>query len=90
MLTRGNFVGPARSELIKRLLADECELCGATEHIEVHHIRKLADLKVKGRRERPQSMQVMARARRRKTLVVCKNCHTNIHAGRPTRQRILE
>jgi len=83
------FRWSARSELIQRLLGEECELCGATERLEVHHIRKLADLKVKGHRERPQWMQVMA-ARRRKTLVVCKSCHMNIHAGRPTRQRILE
>ena len=34
-----------RSELIQRLLAQQCELCGVTDHIEVHHIRKLADLK---------------------------------------------
>jgi hypothetical protein len=29
-------------------------------------------------------------ARRRKTLVVCRNCHDAIHAGRPTRQRRAE
>jgi group II intron reverse transcriptase/maturase len=79
----------AHNELIARLLADECELCGSRQNIEVHHIRKLADLKVKGQREKPQWVQTMA-ARRRKTLVVCKDCHVNIHAGRPTRQRIRE
>jgi group II intron reverse transcriptase/maturase len=78
-----------RNELIRRLLADECELCGSRQNVEVHHIRKLADLKVKGRREKPQWVQTMA-ARRRKTLVVCKDCHDNIHAGRPTRQHIRE
>ena len=30
-----------RNELIKRLLADECEICGAKGDIEVHHIRAL-------------------------------------------------
>jgi group II intron reverse transcriptase/maturase len=80
---------PAYSELIVRLLTDECELCGSRHSIEVHHIRKLADLKVKGGREKPQWMKTMA-ARRRKTLVVCKDCHVNIHAGRPTRQRVRE
>jgi group II intron reverse transcriptase/maturase len=30
----------SRNELIKRLLADTCELCGAQGHCEVHHIRK--------------------------------------------------
>jgi group II intron reverse transcriptase/maturase len=78
-----------RNELITRLLADECELCGSREDVEVHHIRKLADLKVKGRRERPPWTQLMI-ARRRKTLVVCRDCHVKIHAGQPTRQRSLD
>ena len=30
-----------RNELIKRLLADKCELCGSTVNVEVHHIRAL-------------------------------------------------
>jgi len=72
-----------RTELVQRLLAETCELCGSTESVEVHHIRKLADLKRCGRRERPQWMQTMA-MRRRKTLVVCRRCHHHIHAGRPT------
>ena len=75
----------ARSELVKRLLADTCELCGNTENIEVHHIRKLADLNREGRPEKPAWVQRMA-ARGRKTLVVCQDCHDAIHAGRSTRQ----
>ncbi len=71
-----------RNELIKRLLADECEICGAKGNIEVHHIRALKDLKVKGRKEKPQWMQIMS-ARRRKTLMVCSQCHDAIHAGKP-------
>src|SRR6266498_4911720 len=65
-----------RNELVKRLLADTCEMCGSREHIQVHHIRKLADLE-KGGRERPRWVQIMA-ARRRKTLVVCHLCHQAI------------
>ncbi len=75
-----------RNELITRLLAEECELCGSTMAIHVHHIRALRDLNVKGRREKPKWIQVMA-ARRRKTLVVCRPCHTAIHAGRSTPQK---
>ena len=41
-----------RSEVIERLLAQECELCGSTDKIEVHHIRKLADVEQKGKAER--------------------------------------
>jgi len=74
-----------RNELVKRLLADRCEICGATENCEVHHIRKLADLKQKGRRDKPVWVQIMA-ARQRKTLVVCRPCHDAIHGGRLTRQ----
>jgi hypothetical protein len=66
----------ARSELLERLLAEKCELCGATDSIEVHHVRKLADLKGSS-----PWVQRMA-ARRRKTLVVCRRCHDAIHAGR--------
>jgi hypothetical protein len=74
-----------RNELIKRLLADKCELCESTENCEVHHIRKLADLKKQGQREKPAWVKTMA-ARRRKTLVVCRHCHEAIHSGKPTRQ----
>jgi group II intron reverse transcriptase/maturase len=74
-------------ELLQRFLAAECELCGSDLKVEVHHIRKLADLQRPGRAEAPGWLRVMA-ARKRKTLVVCRDCHEAIHAGRPTRQRL--
>ncbi|HEX4673727.1 MAG TPA: reverse transcriptase domain-containing protein [Steroidobacteraceae bacterium] len=80
------------TELVKRLLADCCEMCGSTSRVEVHHIRKLADIKQQGRVERPVWVKLMA-MRRRKTLVVCRPCHEDIHAGRATsstRKRSLE
>jgi len=73
-----------RTELIQRLLANKCELCGSSEGIDVHHVRALKDLNPTGRKDVPTHVFVMA-ARRRKTLVVCKYCHTAIHNGRPTR-----
>ena len=69
-----------RNELIKRLTAEKCELCGCKKNVEVHHIRKLADLKTRGKSEPPAWKQIMA-ARKRKTLVVCRECHTAIHNG---------
>ncbi len=69
-----------RTELIKRLMADTCELCGSRKDIEVHHIRKLADVKNKGLPNAPTWAQVTA-ARNRKTLVVCRECHVAIHNG---------
>ncbi len=73
---------PSRNELVKRLLANHCELCGATDEICVHHIRKLKDLKRRyaGRPEPPQWVIRMIQLRR-KTLVVCAACHQRIHAG---------
>jgi group II intron reverse transcriptase/maturase len=75
------------TELIKRLLADACELCGSTEHVEVHHIRKLADLCRPGRATAPNWQRIMA-MRKRKTLVVCRSCHEDIHQGRPLRLNV--
>ena len=77
------FVMTNRSELLQRMFADICELCGSKEKVEVHHIRKLADLEKPGRREKPVWVKQMA-ARRRKTLVVCRKCHEQIHAGTST------
>ncbi len=59
-----------RTELIQRLEAQKCELCGSTEKVEVHHIRKLADLEKKGRKTKSVWEKQMI-ARRRKTLIVC-------------------
>lgn len=70
-----------RTEIMKRLLANRCELCESTQDIEVHHIRKLADLKDKGGRVVPGWKQRMA-AMRRKTLVLCHHCHSKLHAGK--------
>ena len=71
-----------RTELLQRLLAETCEVCGSMHNIEVHHIRKLADVNPKGRKSKPDWMHLMA-SRQRKTLVLCRTCHDNLHAGRP-------
>jgi hypothetical protein len=74
--------GNARTEVVQRLLAAECELCGAKGvPLQIHHIRKLADLNQPGRAPKPPWMQIMS-ARKRKTLAVCEACHRDIHAGR--------
>ena len=70
------------SEVVQRLLTEECELCGSMEDCEVHHIRKLADLNKPGEKGKPNWVKRMA-ARCRKTLVVCRRCHEAIHHGRP-------
>jgi hypothetical protein len=89
------FVGANRSDPVVRLLKQRCEMCGRKAEelthlgpelgrIEAHHIRRLANIRPKGRRELPEWKKRMI-AMRRKTLIVCVECHDNIHAGRPCR-----
>lgn len=67
----------AKTSLVKRLSAGQCELCGKTDcEIEIHHVRKLKDLKGKSYWER------FMIARNRKTLALCTDCHRNLHAGK--------
>jgi hypothetical protein len=70
-----------RSEIIERLLHDTCDVCGSKEHIEMHHIRKLADLNKEGRREKPLWMKIMI-SRKRKSIPLCRRCHDDIHSNR--------
>lgn len=71
----------SRTELEQRLIAQVCEVCGATEKIQVHHIRAMRHLDKYGRKK-PLWVQTMA-ARQRKTLVLCHTCHMDIEYGRP-------
>jgi Type II intron maturase len=65
-----------RSTLKQRIEAHICESCDKEGgYFEVHHVRKLKDLKGKAWWE-----QVMSR-RRRKTLILCNECHGLLHAG---------
>jgi hypothetical protein len=73
-----------RTELVQRLLADECEYCGSNQFVEVHHIRGLKDLNVGRSRTLPAWKKLMS-ARRRKTMVVCRECHHDIEHGLPMR-----
>jgi hypothetical protein len=66
----------SRTELGKRLLANQCEWCGTKQGLmEVHHVRKLKDLKGKTLWERRMI------ERRRKTTILCAECHHELHAG---------
>ena len=69
-----------RSQLVERLLADQCEMCGRIGNIEVHHVKKLKDVSKKGRKNKPAWVHKMV-AIRRKTLMTCHKCHNAIHAG---------
>jgi hypothetical protein len=74
------------SELVDRLRKGECEVCQSREKVEIHHVRKLADLNKQGRREKPLWMKAMI-ARKRKSLALCRRCPMDIHYNRPKSQR---
>jgi group II intron reverse transcriptase/maturase len=68
-----------RRELIGRLSAGRCELCEHTGEVQVHHVRALAELDASD----PTPWAKAMIRRRRKTLVVCSDCHDRIHGTRP-------
>ncbi len=78
-----------RNELVRRLTANVCELCGSTENIRVHHVRALKDVekKYKGQKNPPDWIRFMME-RRRKTIVVCHECHKKIHEGKYDGKRV--
>ncbi|MCY8233493.1 group II intron reverse transcriptase/maturase [Priestia endophytica] len=65
------------TSLINRLQATKCEYCGKEEkELEMHHVRKLKDLKGK------KMWEYFMIARKRKTIALCKDCHVALHNGK--------
>jgi len=78
------YLTAARSELIRRMEADTCEYCGKeSPDCEVHHVRRLKDLKTKLHLEFWEEVMI---ARSRKTIILCAgtkdSCHELLHAGK--------
>ncbi len=74
-----------RTAIVERLLAQQWELCGWQDSIEVHHIRARKDLQQHGRAEKPVWVQMLA-ARQRQKLIVCYACQVDLQHGRPRRR----
>lgn len=72
------IIAKSRTTIDSRLKACRCELCGyegKDRKYEVHHVNKVKNLKGK------EPWEVVMIAKRRKTLVVCHDCHQKIHHG---------
>lgn len=67
---------PRGAQLIERVRKGQCELCEKRTAVEVHQVRRLADLATD--RSKSAWAELMIRSRR-KTLVVCPSCHLTIH-----------
>lgn len=78
-----------RHELLKSLEADACEICGSTDKVQAHHIRKLADLKRKYKGKEPPIWVKKMIAIRRKPLFVCKKHHDEIHHGKYDGKKLM-
>jgi len=72
----------SRTELVQRLLADFCELCGDARNVEVHHVRAMRKLHEHPGRPKPEWVKRMI-ALKRKTLILCKRCHEATEHGLP-------
>jgi hypothetical protein len=68
-----------RKELIHRLRKRRCELCEHGTTVAVHQVAGLASLGRAGPGQ-PAWAALMAN-KRRKTLIVCADCHDHIHAN---------
>ncbi len=61
--------------LQQRVERHTCELCGKDcRNLEIHQVKKLKDLKGN------TPWEILMRQRRRKTLVICPECHKQIHS----------
>ncbi|WP_342666711.1 hypothetical protein [Embleya scabrispora] len=81
------WVDYPHKELITRLLADTCEICGRIGDVEVHHIRALADLAHSGWPSSDWARVMLDR--RRKSVVACVSCHDRIHVARTAKSFTL-
>jgi len=66
-----------RAELVKRVLADRCELCGSDGPCQVHQVRQLADLHRTWKAKPPRWVRLMI-GWNRKTLVLCRRCFQDV------------
>ena len=72
------IIATSKTTIDSRLKACRCELCGHEGNdrkYEVHHVNKVKNLRGK------EPWEVVMIAKKRKTLVVCHDCHQMIHHG---------
>jgi hypothetical protein len=75
----------SRTDWVDRQNAKQCEACGRSDRpCQVHHVRGLADVTHRG------FAVMMKAARSRRTIVLCEQCHIDIHSGRMPDQRNMD
>lgn len=77
-LPNTNITLNAPTELVQRLDARKCEYCGKEEgYFEVHHIKGMKTLA-----KNKEVWAIIMSRMNRKTMVLCKECHDDLHAGK--------
>ena len=67
------------TEILTRYNAGDCEYCGIGDKpVEIHHLRKLADVKAKPNKS---ALDLKMAALHRKTIILCVDCHNQLHSG---------
>jgi len=67
------------NKLTKSNLSKQCIICGSTNHIEMHHIRKVRDLKSKLRKKSTDFFRFQMAAINRKQVPLCVEHHKALH-----------
>lgn len=67
------------NKLTKSNLFKQCVICGSTKHIEMHHIRKVRDLKSKLRKKNTDFFSLQMAAINRKQVPLCAEHHKALH-----------
>jgi len=57
---------------------DICRICGDTQNIEMHHVRKLRD---SSRAIKKDFLTAMMSRMNRKQIPICRSCHIKYHRG---------
>lgn len=75
VIVKHKYIPVTNSTIRDRLQAGKCELCGkeTNQPLEIHIVSKLKDLKG------DEQWEKVMKTKRRKTLVVCQECHKLIH-----------
>lgn len=69
----------ARTSLMDRLKAEECELCGCTDKpLEMHHVKRIKELRKRTSLSEAEKFMI---ARNRKQIALCPDCHAKVHAS---------
>ena len=67
---------PLRYNRIQKILYRKCEICGSKENLIVHHVNHLKNIL-----NQINTWKFNRSVKKRKTIVICHNCHTKIHNG---------